>query len=77
MTKGKKAASTENKLRCPTCRGPVAPRVDNPDFPFCSKRCKAVDLAKWFTGAYAVPGKPLSDDGEESTAPHIPDDQKQ
>jgi hypothetical protein len=35
----------------------VRPRVDNPDFPFCSQRCKAVDLSRWFTGSYAVPGE--------------------
>ena len=29
--------------------------------PFCSKRCKLQDLARWADGAYAVPGKPLTD----------------
>ena len=24
--------------------------------PFCSKRCKDVDLGNWFTGKYAIPG---------------------
>jgi endogenous inhibitor of DNA gyrase (YacG/DUF329 family) len=69
MMKAKGASAREKKIRCPSCKGPVAARVDNnPDFPFCSPRCKAVDLAKWFTGAYAVPGPSLSADGEESTA---------
>jgi endogenous inhibitor of DNA gyrase (YacG/DUF329 family) len=34
----------------------VKPREENEAFPFCSARCRAVDLAKWFTGSYRVPG---------------------
>jgi hypothetical protein len=30
--------------------------------PFCSKRCKLVDLGRWFDGSYAVPGEPASDE---------------
>jgi endogenous inhibitor of DNA gyrase (YacG/DUF329 family) len=44
--------------RCPSCRTEAKARAENPAFPFCSPRCKAVDLGKWFTGAYRVPGKP-------------------
>ena len=46
----------KRELRCPTCKGKVAERAENPSYPFCSERCKAVDLARWFTGSYAVPG---------------------
>ena len=42
--------------RCPTCRAEVKPREENPSFPFCSPRCRAVDLGRWFTGEYRVPG---------------------
>ena len=49
-------------LRCPTCKGPARPRADdNPAFPFCSPRCRAVDLGKWVTGSYRVPGPPAPD----------------
>ena len=44
--------------RCPSCRREVKPREENPAFPFCSPRCRAVDLGKWFTGAYRVPDTP-------------------
>ncbi|HWE23684.1 MAG TPA: DNA gyrase inhibitor YacG [Myxococcales bacterium] len=44
--------------RCPTCRGEVKPREENPSFPFCSRRCRAVDLGRWFTGEYRVGGEP-------------------
>jgi len=44
--------------RCPTCRSEAKPREENAAFPFCSPRCRAIDLGKWFTGGYRVPGKP-------------------
>lgn len=28
-------------------------------FPFCSQRCRDVDLGNWFSGQYAIPGQPL------------------
>jgi uncharacterized protein len=44
--------------RCPSCGEEVKPREENPAFPFCSARCRAIDLARWFTGSYRVPGPP-------------------
>ena len=44
--------------RCPSCKGEVKPRVENAAFPFCSPRCRAVDLGRWYTGSYRVPGPP-------------------
>ena len=38
---------------CPICRKPAVERFQ----PFCSARCKDVDLNRWFTGAYAIPGE--------------------
>ena len=49
----------------------VKPREENPSFPFCSPRCRAVDLGKWFTGSYRVPGPPA-----EETAQHKEDDEQ-
>jgi uncharacterized protein len=43
--------------RCPTCRGEVKPREENPSFPFCTPRCRAVDLGRWFIGEYRMPGE--------------------
>jgi uncharacterized protein len=42
---------------CPNCKKPAPPREDNPDFPFCSERCKALDLGRWFGGGYRVPAE--------------------
>ena len=45
-------------LRCPTCRTIVL-RGD-PEFPFCSERCRLIDLGKWASGAYVV-STPITD----------------
>lgn len=41
---------------CPGCKRPL-PKGKNPFRPFCSNRCKLVDLGKWLDGAYVVPGE--------------------
>jgi uncharacterized protein len=45
-------------LRCPTCRSIVL-RQD-PEFPFCSERCRLIDLGKWASGAYVI-SQPIND----------------
>jgi len=47
--------------RCPTCKQPVAERAVNPAFPFCSERCRLLDLGKWFDGQYRIPGDRAGD----------------
>ncbi|MSP67839.1 MAG: DNA gyrase inhibitor YacG [Alphaproteobacteria bacterium] len=42
---------------CPICRKPATPAHR----PFCSDRCRKVDLGRWFQGAYAIPAKPEED----------------
>jgi uncharacterized protein len=39
-------------LHCPTCRKPVA--LDAPDMPFCSERCRLLDLGAWASGDYKI-----------------------
>jgi endogenous inhibitor of DNA gyrase (YacG/DUF329 family) len=39
-------------LRCPTCRTLVLRTA--PDFPFCSERCRLLDLGKWASGKYVI-----------------------
>ncbi len=43
--------------KCPICKSPVAPRLENPFFPFCSKRCSLIDLGKWLGEDYRVPDR--------------------
>jgi uncharacterized protein len=40
------------KLHCPTCKTVVA--ATDPKFPFCSERCRTIDLGKWASGAYVI-----------------------
>lgn len=39
-------------LRCPTCKAIVL--VGNADFPFCSDRCRVIDLGKWASEGYVI-----------------------
>jgi uncharacterized protein len=51
---------------CPTCGELAAPRGDAA-FPFCSERCRLIDLGRWLDGDYKLPAlddAPSSDDGE-------------
>jgi endogenous inhibitor of DNA gyrase (YacG/DUF329 family) len=46
---------------CPICGKPA-----QTDFrPFCSKRCKDVDLGRWLKGGYAIPAAAEIDEDEE------------
>jgi hypothetical protein len=46
---------------CPVCEtaAPVAAYA-----PFCCKRCADVDLQRWFSGRYAVPGRSVGSEGD-------------
>lgn len=43
---------------CPVCDKEVLPRSENRFFPFCSARCRQVDLGKWLGEEYRVPERP-------------------
>lgn len=60
------------KLRCPICRQTV-PRT-NAEFPFCSERCRLIDLGKWASGAYVVSTPVLDPDEVEGLPSSSPDD---
>ena len=47
------------KLTCPVCSKAVQieKMQDLPSFPFCSDRCRMVDLGRWIDGAYAIPSR--------------------
>ncbi len=34
-------------------------------FPFCSQRCRMVDLGRWLDGGYIIPGESLNESGED------------
>jgi endogenous inhibitor of DNA gyrase (YacG/DUF329 family) len=47
---------------CPQCRQPARLQADNPFRPFCSERCKLLDLGQWFAGTYALPAVEAQDE---------------
>ena len=58
------------KVRCPICKKSV--KTTNPDLPFCSQRCRTIDLGKWASGGYVI-SSPVTD-SEESIQDISPDD---
>ena len=59
-------ASGDGAPVCVFCRQhPVDPEWR----PFCSKRCKIQDLARWADGTYSVPAEPLLDTDADTDEP--------
>ncbi len=57
------------KLRCPICKKAV--KSSDAEFPFCSDRCRTIDLGKWASGAYVIPSPA---DAEEEIRTRTPED---
>ena len=55
----------DKSMPCPICRKPTVDGFR----PFCSKRCADVDLNRWFTGAYVVPGRVEEDEDGSKQEP--------
>jgi len=49
-------------VNCPTCEAPVEWGPQSPSRPFCSERCKLIDLGAWAAEAHSIPGDPLEDE---------------
>ncbi|MGL6097298.1 MAG: DNA gyrase inhibitor YacG, partial [Fimbriiglobus sp.] len=51
------------KTTCPICGTPMPGNwADYPDYPFCSKRCRTIDLGRWLGEEYRVGGPPADPD---------------
>lgn len=52
---------------CPRCQSPVTWNDDFPERPFCSKRCKLLDLGAWLAEEHRLPGdETLAEPGSET-----------
>ncbi|MFN6956633.1 MAG: DNA gyrase inhibitor YacG [Acetobacteraceae bacterium] len=51
-------AERPRPARCPVCGRPATEAAR----PFCSPRCRQVDLGRWLTGAYAIPAADRPED---------------
>jgi endogenous inhibitor of DNA gyrase (YacG/DUF329 family) len=61
------------KIFCPTCQAQHTWTPDNAFRPFCSYRCKLIDLGEWADEGHRIPGEPVMDSPEESDIPNDED----
>lgn len=54
------------KVKCPTCGKEVAWTEENKFKPFCSERCKLIDLGAWADESHRIPGEEM---------PQLPDEE--
>lgn len=59
--------------RCPTCRRELEWDPSNPYRPFCSERCRLIDLGAWLKEEHAIPGEPAEHvpEGQDDGAPPL------
>jgi uncharacterized protein len=56
------------KVKCPICdRAMPGQKVEWPDHPFCSPRCRMIDLGRWLGEDYKIPAKNQPVDEDESS----------
>lgn len=56
--------STPRIVTCPTCSKRVKWTRSNPDRPFCSERCKLIDLGAWADEQHTIPGDVDADEND-------------
>ncbi len=60
-------------MKCPICKKEVV--LGAPDFPFCGERCRLIDLGKWASEEYRIPGPSQSLDPQAPTPGSAEDDE--
>jgi len=65
-----KVSPIRTKRPCPECGRPST----RDSYPFCSTRCKNVDLNRWLSGSYAIPVR--EDEEQPSGQDSLQDDQR-
>lgn len=61
-TKESKVTPLRAPRPCPEC----GKTSDREAYPFCSVRCRNIDLHRWLSGSYVIPGPPLELDDDNS-----------
>ncbi|MHB1542441.1 MAG: DNA gyrase inhibitor YacG [Steroidobacteraceae bacterium] len=62
------------QVPCPTCQRLIE-WANAPYRPFCSERCRLIDLGAWLTGGHAIPGEPAAPEAGTAAAPPPEDPQ--
>jgi len=60
-------ADNRTRERCPIC----ARKTDPAHRPFCTPRCAEVDLGRWLTGVYRIPGPPAELDEDPPSSDEV------
>lgn len=60
------------RVKCPTCQREID-WSQSPFRPFCSERCRLIDLGAWLTEKHAIAGEPAADEAARED-PGAPDD---
>ena len=65
------------RMRCPICRKQLKvesgdPLHELPFFPFCSKKCKMIDLGRWFNEEYRIAVEDTQDEDDYEDIPEGP-----
>lgn len=58
--------------RCPICKKP-ADSETHPQFPFCSERCRVLDLGNWASERYVVSEPAMDEDSPEKSNSNEPE----
>jgi uncharacterized protein len=53
-----------NNIKCPSCNKKMIPHK-KPHRPFCSERCKEIDLGHWFMEEYSMPALDITSEEQE------------
>ena len=60
------------RVRCPACGKPALYAVENPSRPFCSPRCRGMDLGAWASESYRVAAEPPAAADGAASASELP-----
>jgi len=55
---GEHPGATCRCMKCPICKKEVS--LNSPESPFCSERCRLIDLGNWANGKYSLPAEETS-----------------
>jgi len=55
------------RVKCPTCEREID-WAQSPFRPFCSERCRLIDLGAWLTEKHAIPGERVQDESGQGQA---------
>jgi len=58
------------KIHCPTCGKLIVWDKNNPYRPFCSERCKLIDLGEWASETHRIPGENVNSDLSDDNNKH-------